>query len=122
MVILVLSMKTICPKHTIFVRIITLCDCTKLLYKCCSYTGVWSTKLVMIKFLFEHSISVENHSKYGCHLCGVFSLLTVPVAPSDLTAIIVSNRTLDVTWTYPSSLIEQITSFEVRLFAYLPVS
>jgi len=86
----------------------------------------------MIECLFEHmSIILPNMAV----LTVLFYILTVlffvltapavtepvttvpvvplPVAPSNLTAIIVSNRTLDVTWTYPSSLIELITSFEV---------
>ena len=37
---------------------------------------------------------------------------TVPVAPNDLTAQIVSNQMLMISWTYPTSLLAQ-TMFEV---------
>ena len=43
------------------------------------------------------------------------SLFIVPTAPGNLTAKADSNHTLIVSWTYPPSLIEQITSFEVWL-------
>ena len=43
------------------------------------------------------------------------SLFIVPTAPENLTAKADSNHTLIVSWTYPPSLIEQITSFEVWL-------
>jgi len=41
-----------------------------------------------------------------------YIIATVPVAPRDLTAQIISNQMLMVSWTYPSSLLAQ-TVFKV---------
>lgn len=47
------------------------------------------------------------------HVIENVALSTDPIAPTKLTAEIVSNQMLTVSWSYPLSLIGRVTSFEV---------